>query len=54
MRRHEGGTTGRYKLIRFYGIDVPDGEEWEFYDLERDKHEVVDIPRRAKKKRPRK
>ena len=40
VRRHEGVTTGRYKLIRFYGIDVPDGEEWELYDLERDKQEL--------------
>ena len=38
--RHEGVTDGRYKLIRFYGRDVPNGEEWELYDLERDKHEV--------------
>lgn len=40
VRRHEGVTTGRYKLIRFYGLDVPHGEEWELYDLERDKHEL--------------
>jgi arylsulfatase A-like enzyme len=40
VRRHEGVTTGHYKLIRFYGIDVPDGEEWELYDLERDKQEL--------------
>ncbi|MDD7983952.1 sulfatase [Lentisphaera marina] len=39
VRRHEGVTTGRYKLIRFYGVDVPNGEEWELYDLARDKHE---------------
>jgi hypothetical protein len=30
----------RYKLIRFYGMDVPGGEEWEFYDLERDPTEM--------------
>lgn len=40
VRRHEGITTGQHKLIRFYGLDVPNGEEWELYDLERDKHEV--------------
>ncbi|MHC4882082.1 MAG: sulfatase family protein [Planctomycetota bacterium] len=40
VRRHEGVTTGRYKLIRFYGRDVPDGEEWELYDLQRDQQEV--------------
>ena len=28
-------ATKRYKLIRFYGQDVPNGEEWELYDLER-------------------
>ena len=31
---HEGVATKRFKLIRFYGPDVHDGEEWEFYDLE--------------------
>jgi arylsulfatase A-like enzyme len=40
VRRHEGVTDGRYKLIRFYGLDVPNGEEWELYDLQRDPHEV--------------
>ncbi len=27
VRRHEGVSDGRFKLIRFYGTDVPDGEE---------------------------
>lgn len=40
VRRHEGVATSRYKLIRFYGLDVPNGEEWELYDLQRDKHEL--------------
>jgi arylsulfatase A-like enzyme len=40
VRRHEGVVTDRYKLIRFYGYDVPDGEEWELYDLERDPQEM--------------
>ena len=40
VRRHEGVTNSRYKLIRFYGKDVPNGEEWEFYDLERDPSEM--------------
>jgi arylsulfatase A-like enzyme len=40
VRRHEGVTNGRYKLIRFYGPDVPNGEEWELYDLERDRSEM--------------
>jgi arylsulfatase A-like enzyme len=40
VRRHEGVANKRYKLIRFYGKDVPNGEEWEFYDLEKDPHEM--------------
>jgi arylsulfatase A-like enzyme len=40
VRRHEGVSTSRYKLIRFYGNDVPDGEEWEFYDLIEDPKEM--------------
>ena len=40
MRRHEGVAGKRFKLIRFYGIDVPDGEEWEFYDLKNDPSEM--------------
>ncbi|NQZ60045.1 MAG: DUF4976 domain-containing protein, partial [Lentisphaeraceae bacterium] len=40
VRRHEGVTGKRYKLIRFYGRDVPNGEEWEFYDLEKDPKEM--------------
>lgn len=38
--RHEGVSTDRYKLIRFYGEDVPGGEEWEFFDLELDPAET--------------
>jgi arylsulfatase A-like enzyme len=41
VRRHEGVSTKRYKLIRFYGNDVPNGEEWEFYDLKADPHELT-------------
>jgi len=33
-------STSRYKLIRFYGNDVPNGEEWEFYDLKEDPKEL--------------
>ena len=33
VRRHEGVSDGRWKLIRFYGQDVPDGEEFELFDL---------------------
>jgi arylsulfatase A-like enzyme len=40
VRRHEGVTTKRYKLIRFYGFEVPNGEEWELYDLKLDPHEM--------------
>ena len=41
--RHEGAFNGRYKLIRFYGKDVPDGEEWEFYDLKSDPSEMNNL-----------
>ena len=40
VRRHEGVSEKRYKLMRFYGTDVPHGEEWEFYDLEKDPSEM--------------
>ena len=40
VRRHEGVTTQRYKLIRYYGYDVPNEEEWEFFDLECDPQEM--------------
>ncbi|MCM8543387.1 MAG: DUF4976 domain-containing protein, partial [Lentisphaeraceae bacterium] len=40
VRKHEGVATKRYKLIRFYGKDVPNEEEWEFYDLEKDPNEM--------------
>jgi arylsulfatase A-like enzyme len=43
VRRHEGVAGLRYKLIRFYGTDVPDGEEWEFYDLENDPSEMMNL-----------
>ena len=43
VRRHEGVSDGRFKLIRFYGIDVPDGEEWELYDLQNDPAEMHSI-----------
>jgi arylsulfatase A-like enzyme len=43
VRRHEGVTDGRYKLIRFYGLDIPDGEEWELYDLQNDPGEMNSV-----------
>ncbi len=43
VRRHEGVSDRRYKLIRFYGIDVPDGEEWELFDLKNDPSEMHSI-----------
>lgn len=52
VRRHEGVSTKRYKLIRFYGQDVPNGEAWEFYDLYNDPNEMENSyanPEMAKK-----
>ena len=43
VRRHEGVFDGRWKLIRFYGEDVPNGEEWELYDLENDPSEMNNL-----------
>ena len=43
VRRHEGIAGDRYKLIRFYGLDVPNGEEWEFFDLKNDPAEMNNI-----------
>ena len=40
VRRHEGVAQKQHKLIRFYGKDVPNGEEWEFYDLKADPNEM--------------
>ena len=41
VRRHEGVSGKRFKLIRFYGKDVPNGEEWEFFDLKNDPKEMT-------------
>ncbi len=43
VRRHEGVAAKRYKLIRFYGEDVPNGEEWELFDLKTDPDEMNSI-----------
>lgn len=43
VRRHEGVANKRYKLIRFYGQDVPNGEEWELYDLKKDPKEMQNV-----------
>ena len=43
VRRHEGIFDGRHKLIRFYGLDVPNGEEWELFDLTTDPAELTSI-----------
>jgi arylsulfatase A-like enzyme len=40
VRRHEGVSETRFKLIRYYGKDVPNGEEWELFDLEKDPAEM--------------
>ncbi len=46
VKRHYGVRTDRYKLIHFYN----DIDEWEFYDLKEDPHEmknVIDEPKYA-------
>jgi len=43
VRRHEGAFDGRFKLIRYYGRDVPNGEEWELFDLEKDPQEMRSV-----------
>jgi arylsulfatase A-like enzyme len=43
VRRHEGVFDGRWKLIRFYGVDVPGGEQWELFDLQNDPSEMNNI-----------
>ena len=43
VRRHEGVFTGRWKLIRYYGRDVPDGKEWELFDLVTDPAELHNV-----------
>jgi arylsulfatase A-like enzyme len=40
VRRHDGVTDGRYKLIHFY---EPDVNEWELYDLASDPHELTSV-----------
>ena len=40
VRRHEGVSGKRYKLIRYYGPDVENGEEWELFDLKTDPGEM--------------
>lgn len=40
VRKHEGVSEKRFKLIRYYGKGVPDGEEWELFDLEKDPSEM--------------
>ena len=39
VKRHFGIHDGRYKLIRFY-YDI---DEWEFFDLDKDPHEINNI-----------
>jgi arylsulfatase A-like enzyme len=43
VRRHEGVFDGRWKLIKYYGLDVPSGEEWELFDLKNDPAEMKNI-----------
>jgi arylsulfatase A-like enzyme len=37
---HEGVFDGQHKLIRFFGEGIPNGEEWEYYDLKDDPAEM--------------
>lgn len=39
VRAHYGVVTDRYKLVHFYG----DIDEWEFFDLEKDPHEMTSL-----------
>ncbi|MDC0584614.1 sulfatase [Bacteroidales bacterium] len=50
VRRHEGVANKQYKLIRFYGQDVPNGEEWEFFDLKTDPAEMTNLYGKAEVK----
>lgn len=43
VRPHEGVIGERYKLVRFYGADIPGGEEWELYDRKQDPAEMRSI-----------
>ncbi|KJF45354.1 sulfatase family protein [Draconibacterium sediminis] len=43
VRKHEGVSGKRFKLIRFYGNDTPDDEEWELYDLKKDSAEMNNL-----------
>ncbi|MDF7825321.1 sulfatase [Pontiellaceae bacterium B12227] len=43
VRRHEGVFDGRWKLIKFYGVDVPGGAEWELFDLQSDPAEMKSV-----------
>ena len=43
VHRQEGVATRRYKLIRFYGDGLPEGGEWELYDLEKDPLETNNV-----------
>jgi len=43
VRKHEGVADLRYKLIRYYGQDVPNGEEWELFDLQKDPAEMNSV-----------
>ncbi len=43
VRRHEGIFDGRWKLIKYYGRDVPNGEERELFDLKSDPAEMKNL-----------
>lgn len=43
VQPHEGVATDRFKLIRFYGKNLPGKEAWEFYDLQKDPSEMQSV-----------
>ena len=51
VRKQEGVFTKEYKLIRFYGEDLSDGEDWEYYDLRKDPNEMNNIYDSPKEKK---
>lgn len=43
VARHYGVTNGRYKLIHFYALEGKAIDDWEFFDLQQDPHELNNV-----------